>query len=147
MARKLNCVDQFEDGTPDPGFDAQYSGSAFAVDLACSAVSEGRVGRGSKDAINNFVIAGYADNVAPKWGAHTWTIYDILKSVDSDYRGFDVAGLKVKANPGARGRIRPPTELSSSDRRPPTPFSPEGSSVGFCAGNRYHAICADSDLR
>lgn len=124
---KLNCVDQFEDGTPDPGFELglKSSWSAFAPLIWRNApqFQKDAQGRRIKDANGNFVIAGYADTVA-LW-EHTWTIYDILKSVDSDYRGLMSRDFKVKRI-GARGSNKTTYRIVPHPiDGPPTPFSPE----------------------
>lgn len=124
---KLNCIDQFEDGTPDPGFELgmKSSWSGFIPLIWRNAVQyqKDAQGRRVKDGNGNFVIAGYADTVA-LW-EHPWSIYDLLKSVDDDYRGLMSRDFKIKRI-GAKGSNKTTYRIVPHPiDGQPTPFSPE----------------------
>ncbi len=146
---KLNCIDQFEDGTPDPGFELgmKSSWSGFIPLIWRNAVQyqKDAQGRRIKDGNGNFVIAGYADTVA-LW-EHPWSIYDLLKSVDDDYRGLMSRDFKIKRI-GAKGIQQDHLPHRASSDRWSADAVLAGRSAACCrSGDRHRALRSDPDLR
>lgn len=122
---KLPCVDQHEEGLPDPGFElgmkSTWTGYLQLIWRNAIAFQRDAQGRVIKDGNGNPVIAGYEDTIS-LWEV-SWNIYDMLRNVEADYQGLMSRDFIVRRN-GARGDTK-----TTYDVRPavidggPTPFS------------------------
>lgn len=98
FGEKIPCVDQFEDGTPDPGYAANLKSTftAYPIMVWRNAPVYQRTPDGQlvKDPNGNKVITGYADQVAV-WEC-SFAIYETLKQTAADYGGLMSRDFKVK---------------------------------------------------
>lgn len=95
---KLPCVDQHEDGTPDPGYAANLNSTftAYVPLIWRNAPIFQRQPDGTvvRDGNGNKVLTGYADHVAV-WET-TYTVYDSLREVQNTYRGLMSRDFRIK---------------------------------------------------
>lgn len=121
----VNCVDQHEDGTPDPGYalGLRASFKAYPVLIWRGAPTFQKNPDGSlfKDGNGNKVLTGYADQVAV-WEC-SWEVYNQLKELDQKYQGLMSRDFEVKrigADKSTKYMILPEgdsTPLSPSDQQ------------------------------
>ena len=121
----VNCVDQHEDGTPDPGYAANLRSSfkAYPVMIwrAAPVYQKNPDGSLFKDSNKNKVLTGYADQVAV-WEC-TWDVYNALKELDAKYGGLMSRDFEIKrigADKSTKYMIMPDgdqTPLSPSDQQ------------------------------
>lgn len=95
---KIPCVDQFEDGTPDPGYAANLKSTftAYPMMIWRNAPVYQKSPDGSlvRDENKNKILTGYADQVAV-WEC-AYSVYEILREVANDYRGLMSRDFKIK---------------------------------------------------
>jgi hypothetical protein len=95
---KLNKIDQFEDGTPDPGYshNLKSTWSCFIPLIWRNAPQFQKAPDGSliKDANNNRVPAGFADCVAI-WETN-YKVYEQLKELEGAYQGIMSRDWRIK---------------------------------------------------
>lgn len=96
---QVNCVDQHEDGTPDPGYAAGLKSSwrAYPILIWRNAPVYQKKPDGSlfKDSNNNKVITGYADQVC-LWEGIPFEVYQNLQEKDAKYRGLMSLDWEIK---------------------------------------------------
>lgn len=94
---EVNCVDQFDDGTPDPGFAANLRSTWKAYPLLiwrnAPVYAKDAQGNFLKDGNGNRQITGYADQLAV-WECSN-KVYTTLQSIEGSIRGLANQDLKV----------------------------------------------------
>jgi hypothetical protein len=94
----VNCVDQHEDGTPDPGYAAGLKTSFKAYPTLiwrnAPAYQKDKEGKLVKDGNGNKVIVGYQDTVAV-WEC-SYAVYESLQECEETYRGLMNLDWKIK---------------------------------------------------
>lgn len=98
----LNCVDQHEDGTPDPGYAAGFKTSfkAYPTMIRRNAPQWQKTPDGKlvKDSNDNKVLVGYADQVCV-WEC-SYAVYEQLQELDDKYRGLMNLDWEIKRKGG-----------------------------------------------
>lgn len=93
----VNAVDQFDNGTPDPGVAAglKQSWKAYPLLIWRNAPVFAKDAKGNilKDGNGNVTITGYADQVAV-WECSN-KVYNMLKSIEGSMRGLTQQDLRV----------------------------------------------------
>lgn len=126
----VNCVDQHEDGTPDPGYAAGLKSSfkAYPTMIVRNAPQyqrDPKTGGLIKDSNDNKVLTGYADTVMV-WEC-SYAVYEILQEHDAKYRGLMNLDWEIKrkgASTDTKYIIAPadPTQIN-------VPFTPADQQV------------------
>jgi hypothetical protein len=120
----INCVDQKEDGTPDPGYAAGLKSSFKAyVPLIwrnAPVLQKDTEGKLIKDSNGNKIITGYADQVAV-WEC-SYEVYETLGEKEEKYRGLMNLDWEVRrrgASTDTKYVIEPADPMQIN-----TPFTP-----------------------
>lgn len=94
----VNCVDQMEDGTPDPGYAANLKSGfrAYPVLIWRNApvFQRGPDGKLVKDSNGAKQLTGYADQIAV-WEC-SFEVYQNLQAKDEKYRGLPSRDLEIR---------------------------------------------------
>lgn len=94
----VNCVDQHEDGTPDPGYAANLKSGfrAYPVLIWRQAPVYAKDAQGKliKDSNGGKTITGYADQIAV-WEC-SFEVYQNLQAKDEKYRGLTSRDLEIR---------------------------------------------------
>lgn len=94
----VNCVDQHEDGTPDPGYAAGFKNGFRAYPTLIQRnrpqYRKDPQGKLVKDSNGNKDLVGYADDVAV-WEC-SYAVYEQLEELDGKYRGLMNLDWEIK---------------------------------------------------